>query len=71
MKRKSLDSSYYKRRFRQIAKEIHSKIIYDSGETIIAINTEFGLEDIRYRGYFFNISKKILNSRKNHLILDI
>ncbi len=71
MKRKSLDSSYYKRRFRQIAKEIHSKIIYDSGETIIAINTEFGLEDIRYRDYFFNISKKILNSRKNHLILDI
>ncbi len=71
MKSKSLDSSYYKRRFKEIAKEIHSKIIYEPGETIIIINSEFGLEDINYRDYYFDISKKILNSRKNHLILDI
>ena len=70
-RKKSNNSDFYKRKFKEIAKEIHSKIIYESGEEVISIGAEFGLEDINYRNDYFNISKAILNSRKMRLVLDI
>lgn len=65
------DSDYYKTIFKKVAKEIHSKIIYESGKDIISIKNEFGLEDDLHRNNFFKITKAILNSRKKNLIIDI
>lgn len=70
-RKKSCNSDYYKMIFKKVAKDIHSKIIYEQGEDIITIDTEFGLEDNLYREYFFEMSKKILNSRKKKLVIDI
>ena len=70
-RKKGHDSDYFKKIFKKIAKEIHSQIIYEPGEEIIPINTEFGLEDVLYRENFFNLTKTVLNSRKKKIILDI
>lgn len=70
-RKRTHDSDYYKTIFKKVAKEIHSKIIYEPGEEIISINNEFGLEDDLHRNNFFKITKAILNSRKKSLIIDI
>lgn len=70
-RKKTHDSDYFKAIFKKVAKEIHSQIIYEPGEEIIPIKTEFGLEDDSYRNDFFKLAKTILNSRKKKIILDI
>lgn len=70
-RKRTHDSDYYKTIFKKVAKEIHSKIIYEPGEEIISIKNEFGLEDDLHRNNFFKITKAILNSRKKNLIIDI
>lgn len=65
------DSDYYKMLFKKVAKDIHSKIRYESGEETIYINNDFGLEDDLHRNNFFKFTKKILNSRKETLVINM